>query len=636
SFSSFVAGIVYGLSGALILLVVYVYPSTGIAYLPLQLYFLWTALEKNSFKRAILAGFTTALILISGYSPMFIYNNIFIGLVLLYFFAKNLKSTIKTVGYFFTANLTAILLSAVVLLPNMEQARLASRQVYNVIGAGYYNTNVEGILNYFIPYFFGVKESGNVYGYVGILSLFLIYLALRYSHNTYIKFFTLISFFFLVLSMGHLTFLHSIVYKIVPFYDSLRRPAFLNYIVTFGLAVLVGIGVHALENRKIDGDMINKQIRKIFLFSLLAWFGLFILKSIVPVVPNQGVIAEMIHSSLIPVIILGASFILINYFYVQPSRYFKLLLVSIILIDLFTLNSYYPQTNSELDPRAFITKSDIINSLGDKLNEDYSRAYFLEPGIRYNSSSEKVYQFEGYYGFYTNYYSALMTHYFNPTTAYFDFNSPILDLTGVRYIITTKTIEKEDPKKIKIALTSTLTKKELNRFTELNGSKIPEGTPIYVYENVDRLPRAYLVGEVKNAENDDNALSLMDKMNLRESAVISYSGQLPELSFNKSASNIMITDYQNSQVKLLALSKGKSFLVLSDSYYPDWQAYVDGKKVEVIRTNVALRGVFLDEGEHNIEFIYRPSKLYYGALTSVVTFISLLIFLLIPWKRRRA
>ncbi|QQG44092.1 MAG: YfhO family protein [Candidatus Roizmanbacteria bacterium] len=635
SFSSFVAGIIYGFSGAFIFLVIYIYPSTGVAFLPLQLYFLWTALEKNSFRRAILAGFATALVLLSGYSPLFIYNSIFISLVIFYFFAKNLKTFITTFGFLFITHLTAIFLSAVVLLPNMEQANLAARQIYNVVGAGYYNTTVEGILNYFVPYFYGVKDSGNVYGYVGILSLFLIYLALKYSNKSYVKFFVVISFFFLVLSLGNLTFLHSLIYKIVPLYDSMRRPAFLNYIVTFGLAILVAIGVNILENRKISFEIVNSQIKKIFIAFSLFWFGLFILKAIVPPVPNQGTIAEMIRFSLIPLIVLGSSVILIKYFYVQPSRFFKVFLVLIILFDLFTLNSSYPQTNSELDPRVFNTKSEIISSLDDKINEDYSRAYFLESGLRYNSSAEKLYQLDGYYGFYSNYYSTLMTHYFNQTAAHFDFNSPVLDLLGVSYIITTKTLEKEEPKKIKMVIASLMPKKDKNRYTELNGTIIPVGSNVYAYENLDRFPRVYLVGEVKSTTNDEEALSLMDTLNLRESAVVASSDQLPKLSLNKSESLATIIDYQNSQVKISASSKGSSFLVLSDSYYPGWKAYVDEKPVEIYRTNVALRGVFLDDGEHEVKFVYQPDKFYLGAYISIISLITLLIFLIFPWKRFR-
>lgn len=632
NFSSFVSGIIYGLSGASMYLVVYTYPSTGVAFLPLQLYLLWTALEKNSIKRAILAGFATSLVLLSGYSPMFIYNNIFIGVVLLCFFAKNLRSLIQTTGFLIIANVIGIFISAVVLLPNVEQASLADRQVFTVIGAGYFNTTVNGIVNYFIPYFYG-KDS-NVFGYIGILPLFLIFLALKHSSKNYIKLFVGISFFFLVLSLGNLTFLHSVAYKLIPFYNSLRRPAFLNYLTTFGLAMLVGYGIGVLEKRKITADVVNQYIKKIFFGSVFIWVALFILKSLIPV-QNQALIDEMIRYLLMPLIMLGASYILINFFYVQPSRYFKLLVVLIIIFDLFSLNISYPQTNSEIDPRIFNSKSEILRSLDDKINEDYSRAYLIESGLRYNSSPEKLYQLEGYYGFHTKYYSTLMTHYVNLTNYIFDFNSPILDVLGVRYIITTKAVE-QDPKKIKLVTNTILTKKDLNRFMELNGTIIPIGTNIFAYENVDRLPRAYLVGEVIKAENDEKALELMDKTNLREAAVIASLDELPELSLNKSESYATITDYKNSQVKIIATSKGKSFLVFSDSYYPGWHAYVDGKDTKIIRTDVALRGIFLDEGEHNIEFVYQPTKFYIGAIISVGSFLSLLIFLLFPWKKGRA
>lgn len=631
SFPSFVVGLIYSLSGSFIHLVIFTNTVTAPAFLPLELYFLWVALEKKSFKYTILAGFAYVPILVAGQPPMFLYNNIFIFSLLIFFFARDLKSFFRVFWSFFLANLMAIFISMVVLLPNMEVSRLAERQPFNLSGSASFPATAESILNFFIPHLYGVDKNGTVFGYIGILSLFLVFIALKYSNRNPVKFFAASAFFFLVLSLGNLTFLHAIFYKLIPMYGSFRRTAFLNYLTTFSLSFLAGWGLMVLEERKIDAEIILKHIGTIFKFSALLWVTLFILK---PIFPGFVVANEMINSILPTVIFTVAGFLLIKYSYVGKSSYFKIFLVVIILVDLFTLNAKSTSTNSPLDPRVFNSKNALIKKFDDQLKNSYDRVYLNESTLRYNSTSEKIYQIDGYYGLTTTIYGILMNHY-QTGTSWIDPNSPLLDILGVRYIFTATPIAHEDPKKIKLAEKMNITQEDYDRFMSANGTNLPVGTEVYAYENVDAMPRVYLVDQVAKAENDKEAESLMDRINLREAAVVTSSKDLPNVSLEKSKSMVSLTEYRNSYVKIYAETKGNALLVLSDAYFPGWKALVDGKETEIYKTNIALRGVFLEEGSHVVEFIYRPLQLFIGALISTVTFFVLLVALLIPWKKRR-
>jgi uncharacterized membrane protein YfhO len=84
------------------------------------------------------------------------------------------------------------------------------------------------------------------------------------------------------------------------------------------------------------------------------------------------------------------------------------------------------------------------------------------------------------------------------------------------------------------------------------------------------------------------------------------------------AGSARIIDYRNSRVECEVISRTHGYLVLLDSYYHGWVAYVDGKKAEVLRANYAFRAVKVTAGRHRIEFMYRPVSFYVGlALTSV-------------------
>jgi hypothetical protein len=59
------------------------------------------------------------------------------------------------------------------------------------------------------------------------------------------------------------------------------------------------------------------------------------------------------------------------------------------------------------------------------------------------------------------------------------------------------------------------------------------------------------------------------------------------------------------------------YLVLADTWYPGWQATVDGERVELLRANYAFRAVPLDAGDHVVEMLYRPLPVRLGVVVSL-------------------
>ena len=60
------------------------------------------------------------------------------------------------------------------------------------------------------------------------------------------------------------------------------------------------------------------------------------------------------------------------------------------------------------------------------------------------------------------------------------------------------------------------------------------------------------------------------------------------------------------------------FLVLLDSYSPDWEVVVDGTPGTLYRANLLFRAVRLAPGRHTVEFHYRPRMVRAGAALSCV------------------
>lgn len=62
-------------------------------------------------------------------------------------------------------------------------------------------------------------------------------------------------------------------------------------------------------------------------------------------------------------------------------------------------------------------------------------------------------------------------------------------------------------------------------------------------------------------------------------------------------------------------------VIFAQSYDPFRRAYVDGKEVFNNQVNLAIQGVFVRAGEHELIYEYRPTKLYWGLGASAATFL---------------
>jgi hypothetical protein len=73
------------------------------------------------------------------------------------------------------------------------------------------------------------------------------------------------------------------------------------------------------------------------------------------------------------------------------------------------------------------------------------------------------------------------------------------------------------------------------------------------------------------------------------------------------------------EVLVRSESSLEGLLVLRDSWYPGWVAFVDGKRAPVLRVNGCFRGVIVSSGEHRVRFVYRPILVYASGTVSLLT-----------------
>lgn len=96
---------------------------------------------------------------------------------------------------------------------------------------------------------------------------------------------------------------------------------------------------------------------------------------------------------------------------------------------------------------------------------------------------------------------------------------------------------------------------------------------------------------------------------------------------NQSAGDVDFVSYAPEDIKLKANATAPSVLLLNDRYDPGWKVFVDGKSAELLRCNFIMRGVFLQPGQHEVEFQYRqPIKMLCINAAAFVIGIGLLGF----------
>ncbi len=163
--------------------------------------------------------------------------------------------------------------------------------------------------------------------------------------------------------------------------------------------------------------------------------------------------------------------------------------------------------------------------------------------------------------------------------------------------------------------------------------KIATIGPCTIYENLHAMPRAWLAGEIISLP-PENVLQTIHSCRLPNG--LSFNPAKSALVEDTSAPQIK-SDITNGAVQIIKLkntfeefktnSSKPTMLVVSDLFYPGWEAKIDGQSTTIYLTDYAFRGVFVKPGEHQITFEYKPKSLYWGIAISSLSLLILLFIL---------
>jgi hypothetical protein len=153
---------------------------------------------------------------------------------------------------------------------------------------------------------------------------------------------------------------------------------------------------------------------------------------------------------------------------------------------------------------------------------------------------------------------------------------------------------------------------------------------VFVYQNDHALPRAFAVDRVESVASTDAALEWITAHpdQLRDTAVVEAPLPLRLDAGSAQGTTVSIADYRPTEVTIDIRAHGTLLLVLSDTYYPGWQAWLDERPTAIYRTQAVFRGVLVPAGSHRVRFRYVPTTFRRGLLIAgigVLLFVGLIV-----------
>lgn len=154
-----------------------------------------------------------------------------------------------------------------------------------------------------------------------------------------------------------------------------------------------------------------------------------------------------------------------------------------------------------------------------------------------------------------------------------------------------------------------------------------------IFENKNALGRAYFTTDYTVAKTITEAVEQLtaDTFIPGKTVVLEKEINL-DLEPGGEEVNIEIVKDDHLEFTVKVNTAYKGILVLSDSYYPGWKVYIDGKEHQLLPANINNRAVLIDKGNHIVKFTYDSKVIKIGAVLSMIALLIIVILIVYPLR----
>lgn len=200
--------------------------------------------------------------------------------------------------------------------------------------------------------------------------------------------------------------------------------------------------------------------------------------------------------------------------------------------------------------------------------------------------------------------SALNTTSFTRYLEWTKYSSPMIDLSGVKYILAFK--------RDKAGIIHPEGSQYYYNFPDKKFKKVFDDGVVTVFENPNVLNRVLLFDHF---DVQPTYLAAQEAINsgydFRHSLILDSTPSVTSLSKNKDDSADII-NYQPERVQIKTKTKADTILMLTDTYADGWKVTIDGQAAHLYMADGIYRAVQLPAGEHLVEFTYLPNSFVLG------------------------
>lgn len=557
---------------------------------------------------AALAGACLGAAWLSGHHQIPMYTTVAAGLVWLYYILRAGRLNWGALRCAAIFGIFMLLVGALQILPANEYGRLAKRWAGTEDPIGWsepvpyyvhqrYSLNPHDMVGILYP---GLARNADAFVGAVALSLALLAVAMLWRDSR-VKFFSALAIGGLVYSFGQNSPFHGMLYALTPGLEKARVPANGIFLFGFGVAVLLAFGADVIPAAAAN-PWPWRTIRATAaagLFTLLLCVGVFIGRKL------QWDFDDRVMITALTALLMAA--LLYAWQRGNLSRTQASVLLTLLLI--FELGNDSGYTYAHQNDKSMMTRLNQMRGNDDiaRFLQRQPRPFRIESGDE-NELAPNWGEWQGldaWPGYLASTSANLLSLEF--------FTWQTRALFGVKYSIGRKpNLENQ---------------REL--FQGVTGLK--------VYENPAAFPRYWTVHEMVRVGTAEEGQALVREhlFQMRQRAFTRE--QPPALAGCAAASDhVTMTRYEPGVLAWQGSMACDGLLVDSDTFYPGWEAAVDGRPVRMYEVNGAMRGVPVPAGAHGIEMRYRPRTVHLGAaLTALGTLGAFFLAFFSP-KRARA
>lgn len=516
--------------------------------------------------------------------------------------------TWQPLAWLTVAGLIGIGLAAVNVFPAVVLRGETVRGAFSYAQSVNYSLPWLGLTGIAAPDFFG-RGALNFWGdwprvevgYIGVLPWLLALVAvLRYRTRGNL-FFLVASIFFLLLALGSNTATHRLIFE--PLALPFQVPARFIVLVNFCVAMLAAIGANGLFNAK---NAKGVQTQREWLVVGVVLIGVAL--ALVWLIGRVDGPREQMQRAVIGFVVaaaLGWGLIWLRLAGWLPALLFGWLALGLVSAELIangqfveidrndpTLGYHNESATAFLQANAGLNRIDAATGAWQPSAAQLHGLYAI--GGVFNplalSSYDAYMQSLGYRG------------------------SPPYNLLGVKYIVAGKTEPPGD--------------------TAFLAPVLADDPNVDIYLNTRALPRAMMVYRAEVLPDEKAVFDAIHAPDFAPNEVV-YLTEGAALDQEPAAHRIEVIGYELNKVRVNVQTDAPGYFLLSDIFYPHWQATVDGKSAEIHQANTAFRAIYLEPGLHRIVMQFRPPIWPIAVIISLVTVIAVLIATVIVRRTRQ-